>query len=143
MLENLLIFGSYPEVLKETGKNNKIEYLMSIRDSYLLKDVLQIENIRYSSKLFDILKLLAFQIGKEVSLNELSNNLDISKQSVERYLYLLEKSFVIKRVGGFSRNLRKEIVKTALLFLPVYHFINLKLGAVLILIAIKLQIKTY
>lgn len=113
MLENLLIFGSYPEVLKETGKNNKIEYLMSIRDSYLLKDVLQIENIRYSSKLFDILKLLAFQIGKEVSLNELSNNLDISKQSVERYLYLLEKSFVIKRVGGFSRNLKKEIVKTA------------------------------
>ena len=113
MLEELLIFGGYPEVLNGLDKKNKIEYLISIRDSYLLKDVLETENIRYSPKLYELLKLLAFQIGGEVSLNELSNNLDIAKQSVERYLYLLEKAVVIKKVSGFSRNLRKEIAKTS------------------------------
>ncbi|GBD88770.1 hypothetical protein BMS3Abin03_02711 [bacterium BMS3Abin03] len=119
ILDELLIFGSYPEVLKAQNKKDKIEYLISIRDSYLLKDVLEIENVRHSAKLYDLLKLLAFQIGSEVSLNELSNNLEIAKQSVERYLYLLEKAFTIKRVGGFSRNLRKEVMKTSR-----YYFID-------------------
>lgn len=112
-LEELMIFGSYPEVLNAHSTDDKKEYLMSIRDSYLLKDILELENIRNPSKLNDLLKLLAFQIGQEVSLNELSNNLGIAKQSVERYLDLLEKTFIIKKVGGFSRNLRKEVVKTA------------------------------
>ena len=112
-LEELLVYGAYPEVLNASSLDDKKEYLMSIRDSYLLKDVLELENVKNPSKLNDLLKLLAFQIGQEVSLNELSNNLGIAKQSVERYLDLLEKTFVIKKVGGFSRNLRKEIVKTA------------------------------
>ncbi len=116
MLEELLIFGSYPDVLKSSGKDEKEEYLFSIRDSYLLKDILELEQIKYSVKLFDLLKLLAFQIGHEVSLNELSNSLGIAKQSVERYLDLLEKAFVIKRVNGFSRNLRNEITKTSRYF---------------------------
>jgi predicted AAA+ superfamily ATPase len=113
MLEQLLIFGSYPEVLKAKSKQDKVEYLLSIRDSYLLKDILEMENVRNRSKLSDLLKLLSFQIGHEVSINELSNNLGIAKQSVERYLDLLEKTFIIKRVRGFSRNLRSEITKTA------------------------------
>ncbi|MCX6238811.1 MAG: ATP-binding protein [Bacteroidia bacterium] len=113
MLEQLLLFGSYPDVLNAKSKEDKVEYLLSIRDSYLLKDLLEIENIRNPSKLSELLKLLAFQIGHEVSLNELSSNLGIAKQSVERYLDLLEKTFIIKRVGGFSRNLRSEITKTA------------------------------
>jgi len=112
-LEELMIYGAYPEVLNTLSADEKKEYLMSVRDSYLLKDILELENIRNPSKLNDLLKLLAFQIGHEVSLNELSNGLGISKQSVERYLDLLEKTFIIKRVGGFSRNLRKEVVKTA------------------------------
>jgi len=112
-LEELLVYGAYPEVLNASSLYDKKEYLMSIRDSYLLKDVLELENVKNPSKLNDLLKLLAFQIGQEVSLNELSNNLGIAKQSVERYLDFLEKTFVIKKVGGFSRNLRKEIVKTA------------------------------
>jgi predicted AAA+ superfamily ATPase len=112
-LEELLIYGAYPEVLNTLSANEKKEYLMSVRDSYLLKDILELENIRNPSKLNDLLKLLAFQIGQEVSLNELSNGLGIARQSVERYLDLLEKTFIIKRVGGFSRNLRKEVVKTA------------------------------
>ena len=112
-LEELVIYGAYPEVLNAFSADEKKEYLMSIRDSYLLKDILELENIRNPSKLNDLLKLLAFQIGQEVSLNELSNGLGIARQSVERYLDLLEKTFIIKRVGGFSRNLRKEVVKTA------------------------------
>lgn len=112
-LEDLLIFGTYPEVLTANSANDKKEYLISIRDAYLFKDILELESIRNPAKLTDLLKLLAFQIGQEVSLNELSNNLGIAKQSVERYLDLLEKTFIIKKVSGFSRNLRKEIVKTA------------------------------
>lgn len=112
-LDNLLIFGSYPETLKADNKSDKIEYLFSLRDSYLFKDILELENVRNPLKLTDLLKLLAFQIGHEVSLSELGNNLGIAKQSVERYLDLLEKTFIIKRVGGFSRNLRKEVVKSS------------------------------
>ncbi len=115
-LEELLIYGAYPDVLNASSADNKKEYLMSIRDSYLLKDILELESIKNPSKLSDLLKLLAFQIGREVSLNELSNSLGIAKQSVERYLDLLEKTFIIKKVGGFSRNLRKEVVKTARYF---------------------------
>lgn len=115
-LEDLLIFGAYPEVSNATSAEDKKEYLISIRDSYLLKDILELESIKNPSKLSDLLKLLAFQIGQEVSLNELSNSLGIAKQSVERYLDLLEKTFIIKKVGGFSRNLRKEVVKTARYF---------------------------
>lgn len=113
LLDEFMLYGSYPEVIKETGRQEKINYLASIRDSYLLKDIIELENVRYSFKLHDLLKLLAFQIGHEVSLNELSKGLGIAKQSVERYLELLEKAFVIKRVGGFSRNLRNEVTKTA------------------------------
>jgi predicted AAA+ superfamily ATPase len=115
-LEELLIFGAYPDVLNASSFDDKKEYLMSIRDSYLLKDILELESVKNPSKLSDLLKLLAFQIGQEVSLNELSNNLGIAKQSVERYLDLLEKTFIIKKVGGFSRNLRKEVIKTARYF---------------------------
>jgi predicted AAA+ superfamily ATPase len=115
-LEELLIYGAYPDVLNATSADDKKEYLMSIRDSYLLKDILELESIKNPSKLSDLLKLLAFQIGQEVSLNELSNSLGIAKQSVERYLDLLEKTFIIKKVSGFSRNLRKEVVKTSRYF---------------------------
>jgi uncharacterized protein len=115
-LEELLIFGSYPEVLTTKNIPDKVEYLMTLSNSYLFQDILTLENIRNSSKLADLLKLLAFQVGKEVSLNELSNSLGIAKQTVERYIDLLEKSFIIKKISGFSRNLRKEVTKTSRYF---------------------------
>ncbi len=115
-LENYLIYGSYPEVITAENTEDKKDYLVLLRNSYLFKDILELENIKNSSKLFDLLKLIAFQIGKEVSLNELSNSLEIAKQTVERYLDLLEKTFVIKRVRGFSGNLRKEVTKTSRYF---------------------------
>lgn len=112
-LESLIIFGSYPEVLNLHDVNKKTEYLISLRDSYLFKDIFELENIRNSQKIIDLLKLLAFQIGNEVSLSKLGSNLGLAKQSIERYLDLLEKAFIIKRVGGFSRNLRKEVTKSS------------------------------
>ncbi len=113
ILNDLLIFGSYPEVLNQDTEIDKTEYLHSLRDSFLLKDIFELESLKYSAKLFDLLKLLAFQIGHEVSLNELANSLGMAKQSVERYISLLEKAFVVKRLGGFSRNLRNEITKSS------------------------------
>ncbi|OGC23954.1 hypothetical protein A2291_05590 [candidate division WOR-1 bacterium RIFOXYB2_FULL_42_35] len=119
MLGDLLIYGSYPETLLKKSYAEKREYLELLRDSYLYKDILELENLRNADKLSDLLRLLAFQVGNEVSLNELSNALDLSKQTIERYLDLLEKAFVILRVRGFSRNLRKEVSKTA-----KYYFLD-------------------
>ena len=113
ILDELLVFGSYPEVMKQQTEIDKTEYLHSLRDSYLLKDIFELEDLKYPGKLFDLLKLLAFQIGHEVSMNELANSLGLAKQSVERYISLLEKAFVVKRLGGFSRNLRNEITKSS------------------------------
>ena len=112
-LESRLIFGSYPEVVLTDSYERKKDILDSIVDGYILKDLLVLENLKKEYKLIPLLKLLAFQIGKEVSLSELSNNLNMSFHTVERYLYLLEKVFVIMRVGGFSRNLRKEVNKNS------------------------------
>ncbi len=112
-LEEYLVFGFYPEVIKQDTVIDKTEYLISIRDSYLLKDIFELEDVKYRGKLFDLLRLLAYQIGNTVSLNELANNLGIAKQSVERYVSLLEKAFIIKRIGGFSRNLRNEVTKSS------------------------------
>lgn len=112
-LEEMLIYGTYPEVLNAAGNDEKKQLLTELRDSYLYKDIIQLDNIRNSSKIMDLLVLLSFQIGKEVSLSELGNSLDLAKQTVDRYLDLLEKTFVIKKVRGFSRNLRKEVSKTA------------------------------
>lgn len=110
-LEMRLIYGSYPEVI--TLRDNKLreEYLRELIASYLFKDILALEGIRYSDKLLRLLQLIAFQIGNEVSLSEIGKQLSMSKNTVERYLDLLEKVFVIFRLNGFSRNLRKEITK--------------------------------
>jgi predicted AAA+ superfamily ATPase len=112
-LEEFLIFGTYPEVIISQTRRAKIEVVREIAGSYLLKDILAFERVRSSSKLWDLLKLLAFQVGSEVSLNELSRSLSVDVKTVQHYLDLLEKAFVIFRLGGFSRNLRKEITQKA------------------------------
>ncbi len=112
-LKERLIYGSMPEIIYGKSKNEKQEYLKELMNSYLLKDILVYENVKNSAKIFDLLRMIAFQVGNEVSLNELSKKLAISKNTVERYLDLLEKVFIIFRVRGFSKNLRKEIVKSS------------------------------
>ena len=111
MLPERLIYGSYPELFALEGSVIKRDYLRNLVTSYLYKDILEIGNIRYSSKLSDLLKLLAFQVGQEVSYNELGTQLGISKDTVISYIDLLEQSFVLFRLKGFSRNLRKEVTK--------------------------------
>lgn len=110
--DDRLIFGSYPEVITMTDIEERELYLKSLVQNYLLKDIFIYENIQNSSKIFDLLKLLAFQVGSEVSLEELGRNLGMSKNTVERYLDLLSKVFIIYKVGGYSSNLRKEVVKS-------------------------------
>jgi len=112
-LENRLIYGSYPEVVTLRDNKMREEYLRELIASYLFKDILALEGIRYSEKLVRLLQLLAFQIGNDVSLAEIGRQLGMSKNTVERYLDLLEKVFVIFRLSGFSRNLRKEITKSS------------------------------
>ncbi|MBU0576855.1 ATP-binding protein [Patescibacteria group bacterium] len=112
-LKNLMIFGSYPEVIEAQSFAHKKDYLEQIRDSYLFKDILELENIKNSKKIYDLLRLVAFQIGQEVSHHELGTQLGLSKNTVARYLDLLEKAFVLVNVRGLSRNLRKEVSKTS------------------------------
>lgn len=118
-LDDFLVFGTYPEVVLEKTRARKIELVREIAGSYLLKDILAFERVRSSRKLWDLLKLLAFQMGSEVSLNELAASLSINKATVAHYLDLLEKSFVLYRLGGFSRNLRKEVTQK-----PKYYFLD-------------------
>ncbi len=108
-----LIFGNYPELLHLPNRDDKIDYLNEMISSYLLKDILVYENIKNSQKIFNLLRLIAFQIGGEVSLQELGKQLSISKNTVEKYLDLLSKIYILHKVEGFSRNLRKEITKNS------------------------------
>lgn len=111
MTDNYLLFGSYPEVFSYPKSSDQIAYLEQISTSYLYKDILEFAEIKYADKISKLLKLVALQVGNEVSLSELGGALDISKETVNRYLDLLEKSFVLFRLSGFSRNLRKEVTK--------------------------------
>ena len=111
MLEFLLVYGCYPEVLSLPNDADKAEHLHEVSNAYLYKDVLELAGIRRGGKIHDLLRLLAFQIGSEVSIHELARQLSMSRDTVESYLDLLEQAFVIARLGGFSRNLRKEVTK--------------------------------
>ena len=113
LLETRLRYGSYPEVVTAAGDRERELLLKEIVSSYLFKDILALEGLRHADKLVQLLQLLAFQIGHEVSLTELGNQLEMSKNTVEKYIDLLEKVFVIYHLRGFSRNLRKEVTKTA------------------------------
>ena len=112
-LESRLIYGSYPEVLLLKSNAMKQEYLKDLVSSYLLKDILAFEGVQKSKKLIDLLILLSFQVGKEVSHQELATQLSINKATVGRYLDLLEQVFVLINIRGFSRNLRKEVTKSS------------------------------
>lgn len=110
-LESRLIYGSYPEVVLMTDNERRIEYLRDIVNAYLLKDILSIDGLKNSGKMRDLLRLIAFQTGSEVSYDELGKQLGMSKNTVEKYMDLLEKVFVIYRLGAYARNLRKEVTK--------------------------------
>lgn len=112
-LEERLIYGSYPEVVTINSLPEKRQYLSELVNTFLLKDILAFEDIRNPQKIKDLLVLISYQIGNEVSSDELGKQLGMSKNTVDRYLDLLTKVFVICKRTGFSRNLRKEVVKSS------------------------------
>lgn len=109
LLETRLIYGSYPDILNHT--NDARELLRMLTDSYLYKDILATDNLRKPDVLDKLLRALAFQVGSEVSYNELAQTVGTDSKTVERYIELLEKCYIIFRLHGLSRNLRNELKK--------------------------------
>jgi len=118
-LERWLIWGGYPAIVTTENPALREKLLGELVGAYLYRDILELEALRRSEKIVDLLRLLAFQIGQEASIAEMATSLALNRQTVERYLDLLEKVFIVFRVGGFSRNLRKEITKN-----PRYYFFD-------------------
>jgi predicted AAA+ superfamily ATPase len=118
-LERWLVWGGYPAIVTTENPALREKLLGELVGAYLYRDILELEGVRRSGKIVDLLRLLAFQIGQEVSISELATSLALSRSTVERYLDLLEKVFVIFRVGGFARNLRKEVTKNSR-----YYFVD-------------------
>jgi len=118
-LENFLIYGTYPEVLNEPDIEKKKKILTELTSSYLFKDTLALEAIRSPDTLLNIAKCIAFQVGNEVSINEVAKTAGTDVKTTAKYLDLMEKMFIIKKVRGFSRNLRNEISKKA-----KYYFLD-------------------
>jgi predicted AAA+ superfamily ATPase len=111
-LEERLIYGAYPEVFHLNGIEEKAAYLQQLVQSYLLKDILAFSGIRHSDKIYALLRMIAFQSGSEVSYSELSNQLGLSKITVEHYLDLLSKVFIVYKLPAYSTNQRNEIAKS-------------------------------
>lgn len=109
LLETRLIYGSYPDILNHA--NDARELLRMLTDSYLYKDILATDNLRKPDVLDKLLRALAFQVGSEVSYNELAQTVGTDSKTVERYIELLEKCYIIFRLHGLSRNLRNELKK--------------------------------
>ena len=107
LIPHRLVFGYYPEVVSNPGHESVI--LKDLSDSFLYKDILSLENIKKPEKIVRLLKALAFQIGSQVSYNEIGQLVGLDTKTVERYIDILEKSYIIFRLGTFSRNLRNEL----------------------------------
>jgi len=118
MLNHRLVFGSYPEVINRP--NDAIDTLKWLSDSYLYKDIFRLGTIKKPDLLVKILQSLSYQLGNEVSYNELAQTVDSDPKTVEKYIELLEKTFVIFRLPALSRNLRNEIRKSK----KIYFFDN-------------------
>lgn len=107
LLEHRLVYGSYPDVVNNMGEERDI--LRQLADSYLYKDILALDKIKKNEKIVKLLQAIAFQIGSEVSFNELAQTCGLDPKTVDSYVQLLEKSFVIFRLPSYSRNLRNEL----------------------------------
>ncbi|MEP0862094.1 MAG: ATP-binding protein [Ignavibacterium sp.] len=109
LLEERIIYGMYPEIISKPDEKKSL--IKEITRSYLFKDILSFEGIRKPEQIEKLLMILAAQIGNEVSFNELANTLNLDKDTVSKYIDILEKAFIIFRLNPFSRNLRTEISK--------------------------------
>lgn len=118
LLKNRLVYGFYPDVVNNPGEEKEI--LTNIVNSYLYKDVFEFQDIRKSSVIEQLVQALALQVGSEVSFNELGNLLGIDTVTVQRYVDLLEKAYVIFHIRSFSRNVRNELKKS----IKIYFYDN-------------------
>jgi len=116
LLNDLLRFGSYPEIYLEPNPITKQLFLSNLEESYLFKDILGFYRIRYSQTIVDLARALAYQVGNQVNEHELANRLKIDRKTVLNYIDILEKSFVIRRVSPFSRHPRREIGKQSKIY---------------------------
>lgn len=107
MVPHRMIYGYYPEVVSNPGDENEI--LKELSNSYLYKDILSLDNISKPDKIVRLLKALALQIGSQVSYNEIGGLIGLDTKTVEKYIDILEKSFIVFRLSSFSRNLRNEL----------------------------------
>lgn len=110
LFERRMIYGSYPDVLLGDLPPEKV--LIELTDSYLYKDILEMEGVRKSSVLQKLLVALALQVGSEVSYNELSKTVGVDNKTVEKYIDILEKCYIVFRLNSFSRNIRSELTKS-------------------------------
>lgn len=108
-----LVFGCYPQVVETAYTQEKTAILTDIINSYLLKDILELERVKGAKVLLDLLRLIAFQVGSPVSLTELSRESGLDIKTVARYIDLFEKTFILYSLRGYSRNLRSEINRKA------------------------------
>ena len=125
-LEQRLVFGYYPEIVVKSRE--QVELLNNLAGSYLYRDILNFELIRNTSLLDKLLRALALQIGSEVSFNEIAQLIGSDNKTVEKYIDLLEKSFVLLRLKSFSRNLRKELVKKEKIYFYDHGIRNAVIG---------------
>ena len=112
-LEERLIFGSYPDVVQIESVEARADYLKNLVSSHMLSDILQSEQVRNTQKMVQLLQLVAYQVGNEISYDELSYQLQIDRNTVVRYLELLARVFILFRLGGYSNTLRKEVTKSS------------------------------
>lgn len=110
LLHHRMLFGSYPEIVTASGNERELLHLLA--DSYLYKDILMLEGINKPEKLIRLLQAIAYQIGSQVSYSELSRMTGLNHETVEKYIQILEKAFIIFRLGSYSRNLRRELKKS-------------------------------
>jgi len=127
-LDDFLVYGFYPEVRTAIGRDAKRRVLKEIAEAYLYKDVIEFGGIRHSDRIHDLLRLLAFQVGSEVSIAELASSLGLGRDTVDRYIDVLEKAFVVFRQRGYSRNLRKEVTKMDKIFFHDVGIRNMVIG---------------
>jgi hypothetical protein len=126
LIPHRMIYGYYPEVVSKPG--NEAVILKELSDSFLYKDILSFENINKPDKIVRLLKALAFQISSQVSYNEIAQLVGLDSKTVERYIDILEKSYIIFRLGSFSRNLRNELKASRKIYFWDLGIRNLLIG---------------
>ncbi len=127
VLEDFIIYGGYPNVVKEHNLSRKKDLLEEIYNSYIEKDIINFLRIKKPLIFGKLIKLLAYQVGQLVNMDELANSLNVERKTIEHYLDILKETFVLKEIYPFFKNLRKELIKTPKIFFWDNGFLNFSL----------------